>query len=101
MGQEPWGLSGPEFLSYYFAAIVAALALAAVIRTLPKLGSARPTAELSAVAFGYLAGGPERAVETAVARLLEAGALRASRGSGRLQATGVRSSDPVENEVLA
>ncbi|MFI9388867.1 TIGR04222 domain-containing membrane protein [Kutzneria sp. NPDC052558] len=88
MGDQPWGLSGEQFLEWYFIGLGCALALAVVIKILPKLSGAgnlalRPTA----VETGFLAGGPERAVETAVAELLAAGALRADSG-GLLRATG-------------
>lgn len=88
MDQQPWGLSGEQFLEWYFIALGCAVALAVVIRILPKLSNGgnsvlRPTA----VEIGFLSGGAERAVETAVAELLAAGALRADSG-GLLRSTG-------------
>ncbi|MBB5894587.1 TIGR04222 domain-containing membrane protein [Kutzneria kofuensis] len=89
MGQEPWGLSGEQFLEWYFIGLGCAVVLAVVIRYLPKFFGAdgnnvfRP----SAVEIGFLAGGPDRAVETAAAELLAAGALRAE-STGLLRATG-------------
>ncbi|AHI00160.1 TIGR04222 domain-containing membrane protein [Kutzneria viridogrisea] len=100
MGQEPWGISGPEFLSYYLVGIGVALLAALLVRVAAKAAQAGPARQLSASELGYLSGGPARAVETAVARLLESGALRASRGTGYLVATGPASADPLEAAVL-
>ncbi|QUQ72028.1 TIGR04222 domain-containing membrane protein [Kutzneria sp. CA-103260] len=88
MGEQPWGLTGEQFLEWYLIGLGCAVALAVVIRFLPKLSAGahhflRPTA----VEIGFLAAGPQRAVETAVAELLAAGALRIE-SSGLLRATG-------------
>jgi uncharacterized protein (TIGR04222 family) len=88
MDQQPWGLSGEQFLEWYFIALGCAVALAVVIRILPKLsGGGKNLFRLTAVETGFLAGGPERAVEAAVAELLAAGALRAD-SNGLLRSTG-------------
>ena len=102
MGQDPWGLSGEQFLELYFIALGCALALAVVIRFLPKLfGGGDHVVRPSAVEIGFLAGGPDRAVQTAVAELLTAGALRID-STGLLRATGagVRPSGAVASQVL-
>ncbi|MEV6605956.1 TIGR04222 domain-containing membrane protein [Kutzneria sp. NPDC051319] len=88
MGSEPWGLSGEQFLDWYFIGVGCALVLALVIRFLPKfLGRGgqvfRPSAEMT----GFLAAGPDRAVQAVAADLLAAGALRAQ-STGRVRLTG-------------
>jgi uncharacterized protein (TIGR04222 family) len=88
MGPDPWGLTGAQFLQWYFFGIGVAIVLAVVIRNLPKLaGDPIHGVRPSAVEAGWLAGGPVRAVEAAIARLLAAGALRADSG-GLLRSTG-------------
>lgn len=103
MGQEPWGLSGEQFLELYFLGIGCALVLAVAIRLLPKFfGSGNHVIRPSAVEIGYLAGGPDRAVETATAELLAAGALRID-STGLIRATGAaaRPSGALASQVLA
>lgn len=88
MGPDPWGLTGTQFLEWYFVGIGVAIVLAVVIRNLPKLaGDPIHGVRPSAVDAGWLAGGPVRAVEAAIAGLLAAGALRADSG-GLLRSTG-------------
>lgn len=89
MDQEPWGLSGEQFLQIFWIGVLCALALAAAIRILPKFlgrgnhGVWRP----AAVPTGFLAAGPDRAVQAAAAELLADGALRAE-STGLVRATG-------------
>ncbi|MCR3753611.1 TIGR04222 domain-containing membrane protein [Lentzea californiensis] len=84
---RPWGLSGPEFLQLYWIGLALAVLVAIVVRVRVRAGqSTQPVRSLDMDELAYLAGGPRRVVETAVARLLTAGELRTSR-RGTVQAT--------------
>jgi uncharacterized protein (TIGR04222 family) len=87
MGQ-PWGLSGPQFLGIYAAAIAAVIIIVLLsrraMRTVP---GAFPARELSPYEVGYLSGGPRRAAEVIIAELAGTGALRVD-SRGRLSETG-------------
>jgi uncharacterized protein (TIGR04222 family) len=98
---EPWGISGPTFLWLY----VIGLILAVIIAGIGRRRIRRTTDPQSGVMLGvdelaYLAGGPIRTVEAAIAGLIERGALRPSRRR-RVQATGKPAQTPVEAAVLA
>lgn len=99
--QRPWGLSGPEFLQLYWIALALAVLVAIVVRVRVRAGhSNQPVRSLDMDELAYLAGGPRRVVETAVARLLTAGELRTSR-RGTVQATSATSSlNPVDRAVI-
>lgn len=85
--QRPWGLSGPEFLQLYWIGLALAVLVAIVVRVRVRAGhSASPVRSLDMDELAYLAGGPRRVVETAIARLLTSGELRTSR-RGAVQAT--------------
>lgn len=100
---HPWGLSGPEFLWLYSAGLVAGIAVAiwrrmAVRR--PRL--TEPPGRLAPEELGFLAGGPRRAVDVAVARLLRAGAVRVDRRGTLSDVTeGRRTGHPLDDAVLA
>jgi uncharacterized protein (TIGR04222 family) len=81
MGQ-PWGLSGPQFLGVYAAAIAAAIIIVLLFRrAMRTVPGAFPATELSPYEVGYLSGGPRRAAEVIIAELAGTGALRVdSRG---------------------
>lgn len=90
---EPWGISGPEFLLCFGLALAALLVLR--IAGPPLLSRRRP---LGASAddgsppqdvheLAYLAGGADRAVDTAIAKLLESHRLRVN-SSGRITSAG-------------
>lgn len=99
--QRPWGLSGPEFLQLYWIALALAVLVAIVVRVRVRAGhSSQPVRSLDMDELAYLAGGPRRVVETALARLLTAGELRTSR-RGTVQATSATSSlNPVDRAVI-
>lgn len=81
MGQ-PWGLSGPQFLGVYAAAIAAVIIIVLLFRrAMRTVPGAIPARELSPYEVGYLSGGPRRAAEVIIAELAGTGALRVdSRG---------------------
>lgn len=99
--QRPWGLSGPEFLQLYWIGLALAVLVAIVVRVRVRAGhSSQPVRSLDMDELAYLAGGPRRVVETALARLLTAGELRTSR-RGTVQATAATSSlNPVDRAVI-
>ena len=74
---QPWGLSGPQFLSVYAAGIgltvVIPLIFRQVIRRVPDHEMVR---QLDPYEVGYLAGGPRRVAEMIVAGQVDSGALR-------------------------
>ncbi|WP_435159552.1 TIGR04222 domain-containing membrane protein [Amycolatopsis sacchari] len=90
---EPWGLSGPQFTGLYFAAVVAGILLTFLLRRRVARRPVPPAqSKLSLREAAYLAGGPRRVLDSAVATLLKAQRLRARRG-GWLQAVGKESSE--------
>jgi uncharacterized protein (TIGR04222 family) len=77
---QPWGLSGPQFLGIYgtgLAAFVAAPWLLALLaRTFGTASTRAPAPVLDAYEVGYLAGGAQRAAEVVIGELTASGALR-------------------------
>lgn len=99
--QRPWGLSGPEFLQLYWIGLALAVLVAIIVRVRVRAGhSNQPVRSLDMDELAYLAGGPRRVVETAIARLLTAGELRTSR-RGTVQVTSTaKSVNPVDRAVI-
>jgi uncharacterized protein (TIGR04222 family) len=100
---HPWGLSGPEFLWLYTAGLVVALAVAIGLRLAarrPRL--AEPPGRPSPEELGFLAGGPQHAVQVAVARLVDTGVVRVDRrGTLTSMAGGGQTGYPLGDAVLA
>jgi uncharacterized protein (TIGR04222 family) len=94
-------LSGPEFLQLYWIGLALAVLVAIVVRVRVRAGHGnQPVRSLDMDELAYLAGGPRRVVETAIARLLTAGELRTSR-RGTVQATTTANSlNPVDRAVI-
>ncbi len=67
---------------------------------LPKRAPVDPERPLTVYELAYLAGGDTRVVETAIAGLVERGVLRPS-SDGKVLATGVTPTDPLEAAVAA
>jgi uncharacterized protein (TIGR04222 family) len=102
---EPWGMSGPQFLVAYQLVLLVAVAYAVVSRWLIRrngIGAGQPAhAGLSVPELAYLAGGPRRVVETAIAALVDSGALRpARRGTVQVVHAVGSTGDPVQAAVL-
>ena len=98
---HPWGLSGPEFLWLYGAGLVLGIAVAiwrrmAVRR--PRL--TEQPGPLVAEELGFVAGGPQRAVEVAVARLVRAGAVRVDRRGNLSDVSGGRRTGHLLNDAV-
>ena len=99
---QPWGLSGPEFLNVYWIALGVALLFAIMtrIRMRVSLGG-EPARSLDLDELAYLAGGPIRVVEACIARLIDSEALRSNR-RGTVQVVGTPTAiNPVDRAVLA
>ncbi len=77
---QPWGLSGPQFLWIYGAGLAAFLVtpwlLALFARIFSTAPPGVPVPELDAYEVGYLAGGAHRAAEVVIGELAASGALR-------------------------
>ncbi|SDC43993.1 TIGR04222 domain-containing membrane protein [Actinokineospora iranica] len=100
---EPWGISGPEFLRLYLVAAGFAVLIALAVRIMARTASAteRTPGQLTLDELAYLAGGTRRVVETAVARLLDEGKLRISRTGAVGVVDGARGGGAVDQAVLA
>lgn len=97
---EIWGLTETQFVTAYGSALAGAIIWARTVRErLSAKGSEHDEPALTTDELAYLAGGPRRAVETSVARLLADGALRVVPG-GRLEATGRAARNHLDMAVL-
>ncbi|SDG86817.1 TIGR04222 domain-containing protein [Lentzea fradiae] len=98
---RPWGLSGPEFLQLYWIGLALAVLVAVVVRVRVRAGRGdQPVRSLDMDELAYLAGGPRRVVETAVARLLTAGEIRTSRRGAVSTTTTTSPRNPVDRAVV-
>lgn len=108
--QDPWGVSGPEFIRLYLVGLAVAALFALLVRLFVRSGGRRSGQGAGAISLpptsnevAYLAGGSARVAEAAVARLIGAGLLHPSRGGsvsavGDAGGTGV--ADAVDRTVL-
>lgn len=101
--EDTWGIPGPTFLALYGALIVFPVVVGLVWTIVAKLGAKAPRAEVSGqqptmYEFAYLAGGPDRVVDTVIATLVDRGTLRVS-SAKQLQLTGPAPADPIEKIV--
>jgi uncharacterized protein (TIGR04222 family) len=84
---NPFDLPGPAFLQLYAAVFAVGLALAIFLRRLlrvPKPDPFQDPPALDPYEAAYLAGGPRRAINAALARLVQDGALGVEAGTGKL-----------------
>ncbi|WP_410654768.1 TIGR04222 domain-containing membrane protein [Amycolatopsis sp. lyj-112] len=100
---DTWGIPGPTFLAIYAVLLVLPLIVALLWTIAVKLGRKAPRAAVSGpqpttYELAYLAGGPDRVVDTAIAALVDRGTLRVS-SSKQLQLTGAEPADPIERAV--
>lgn len=98
-----WGIPGPTFLAVYTVLLVFPLIIGLLWTIAAKLARKVPRAAVSGpqpttYELAYLAGGPDRVVDTAIAALVERGTLRVS-SSKQLQLTGPEPADPIERAV--
>ncbi|MBB5856960.1 TIGR04222 domain-containing membrane protein [Amycolatopsis umgeniensis] len=101
--EDTWGIPGPTFLAIYAVLLVFPLVLGLLWTVAVKLGRKAPRAAVSGpqptvYELAYLAGGPDRVVDTAIAALVDRGTLRVS-SSKQLQLTGPEPADPIEKAV--
>lgn len=106
-GWDVFNYSGLEFLQFYFWLVFASFFSAGVWRWLQRLPARSATAEDSPTdpyAMAYLAAGPKRMAESALAELLRKGAVTIGK-KGKIQATayegGLAYLHPVEAGLLA
>ncbi|RSM83770.1 TIGR04222 domain-containing membrane protein [Amycolatopsis sp. WAC 01375] len=101
--EDTWGIPGPTFLAIYGALLVFPLIVGLLWTIAAKLGRKAPRAAVSGpeptvYELAYLAGGPDRVVDTAIAALVDRGTLRVS-STKQLQLTGSEPADPIEKAV--
>ncbi|HET6287926.1 MAG TPA: TIGR04222 domain-containing membrane protein [Amycolatopsis sp.] len=101
--EDTWGIPGPTFLAIYGALLVFPLVVGLLWTIAVKLGHKAPRAavrgpEPTVYELAYLAGGPDRVVDTAIAALVDRGTLRVS-SAKQLQLTGSEPADPIERAV--
>ena len=99
---EPWGLSGPDFLVRFIGVYVLAVFLVFWVRGILSgsrgLQVGRPLDDAYRTAF--LAGGPRRVVDTAIAQTVLSGRMLVAREGGLTVAAGSIGRDAVEEAVL-
>lgn len=97
----PWGISGPVFLELYLVGLAVALAFAVVVRArVRRPPEPSPGQWVTVLDLAFLSGGPQRVVESAIARLVDTGMVRTSRGGMLTAVDGASTGDPVELAVL-
>ncbi|WP_206788844.1 TIGR04222 domain-containing membrane protein [Amycolatopsis sp. MtRt-6] len=101
---DPWGISGPDFVVLYIALLGAALLVRVIVsgvvtRRAMRVGAASPGPPPTVYQLAFLAGGPDRAVDAAIAALVERGQLRVNSYQQVSQA-GTRPAEPLERAVF-
>jgi uncharacterized protein (TIGR04222 family) len=98
---QPWGVSGPEFLALYVVGFLAALAvMLGVHAVLARVGTrARADERLDVYQAAYVAGGRRRLVDTAIAALALRDKVLVSRGGRLTPVEGTPPNGPVEAAV--
>src|SRR3954471_3323451 len=100
---DPWGISGPDFVVLYIALLGAALLIRVIVagvvaaRAL-RADTERPGPPPTVYELAFLAGGPDRAVDTAIAALVERGQLRVN-SYKQISQAGTRPVEPLERAV--
>jgi uncharacterized protein (TIGR04222 family) len=100
---DPWGISGPDFVVLYIALLGAVLLIRLLVagvvasRAL-RADNARPGPPPTVYELAFLAGGPDRAVDAAIAALVERGQLRVN-SYRQISKAGTRPVDPLERAV--
>lgn len=97
--EQPWGLSGPQFLGVYAVALLVSLAVVAVMRNRLRVGPFTDRGPVDVYTLAAVAGGGKRVVDTAVYAMIEGGHLRASRDH-KLTVCGGVPGEPVQRAVL-
>jgi len=100
---NPWGISGPAFVWLYLGLLLVPLVVRGFLRSAakritPRATHGHDTYPLSVYHLAYLAGGPNRTVETVIAAMIERGQLRVN-SKKKLKAVGAPPSDVLERAV--
>jgi uncharacterized protein (TIGR04222 family) len=99
--EHPWGIFGPVFLVMYCVGLVLAFGWALRVRYRVRRPAApAPGQQLGVAELAFLAGGPRRVIEAAIARLVETGQIHAARNGELTAASTASSDDRVQAEVL-
>jgi uncharacterized protein (TIGR04222 family) len=97
---QPWGLSGPQFLGLYLGVFALSALLAVAVRPALRRGPVKDAGWGDVYTLAVLSGGSIRVVDTAVQALVEGGQLRAGRDH-KLTVCGEATPDePVQQAVL-
>jgi uncharacterized protein (TIGR04222 family) len=100
---DPWGISGPDFVVLYIALFGTVLLIRVIVagvvssRAL-RADNARPGPPPSVYQLAFLAGGPDRATDAAIAALVERGQLRVN-SYKQISQAGTRPVEPLERAV--
>ncbi|MEV6628773.1 TIGR04222 domain-containing membrane protein, partial [Amycolatopsis sp. NPDC051114] len=100
---DPWGISGPDFVVLYIALLGAVLLIRVIVAGVAASRALRadheqPGPPPTVYELAFLAGGPDRAVDTAIAALVERGQLRVN-SYRQISKAGTRPVDPLERAV--
>jgi uncharacterized protein (TIGR04222 family) len=100
---DPWGISGPDFVVFYVVLLCAVLLVRVIVTGVVKAWARRPGRAQqgpppTVYQLAFLAGGPDRAVDAAIAALVERGQLRVN-SYKQISQTGARPADPLERAV--
>ncbi|WP_328458663.1 TIGR04222 domain-containing membrane protein [Amycolatopsis sp. NBC_00438] len=100
---DPWGISGPDFVVLYIALLGAVLLIRLVVSGVMasramRADNARPGPTPSVYQLAFLAGGPDRATDAAIAALVERGQLRVN-SYRQISQAGARPVEPLERAV--
>ncbi|MDT7799734.1 MAG: hypothetical protein QOI78_3167 [Actinomycetota bacterium] len=100
---DPWGISGPDFVVLYIALLGAALLIRLIVAGVVGSRAARadnvqPGPPPTVYELAFLAGGPDRAVDAAIAALVERGQLRVN-SYKQISQAGSRPIEPLERAV--
>ncbi|GAB3679017.1 TIGR04222 domain-containing membrane protein [Saccharopolyspora tripterygii] len=101
--EQPWGLSGPEFLLLYGMGLIVWCAIVVVARAVVK-DMGKPVGETGGLGLyerAYLHGGSDRVADTALAGLIHDGRVRVSRSRKLHRVSTQGEDDEVQREVLA
>lgn len=101
---DPWGISGPDFVVLYIALLGAVLLVRLVVTGIAvawarRPGRAQPGPPPTVYQLAFLAGGPDRATDAAIAALVERGQLRVN-SYKQISKTGTRPVEPLERAVF-
>jgi uncharacterized protein (TIGR04222 family) len=97
----PWGISGPQFLVMYGVGLVLALVWALWLRyRVRRPEPPAPGLRVGVAELAFLAGGPRRVVEVAIARLVETGQIHVARSGLLTAANTTNDDDRVQEAVL-